>query len=243
MGRARDKEPTIRVQAISALSQLCSVENPDELADGELSATEIILGIMNHDPSAYVLPLLTLWFSFDTHFFSFSDVRKAALINVRLTPETLRAIIIRTRDQDTNVRKAVYASVLANHITVLVGENQTEVMGLTHPRGMTIAQRETIIRNGLGDRQPVVKASAEKLVAAWVDVAGASMEPKQEDGDALPQAENTTEQAFLSLLNMFDLAEGKVAEDALISVFKNRLDLFDTIEFGGKTYLSIEFVY
>lgn len=190
---------------MAALSQLCSVEDVDDLADGEQSALEIILDVMNYDPSP--------------------EVRKAALSNVHLTPETLRAILVRTRDTDLTVRKVIYDSVLAKHITIVVGDDQTEVMGLTHPRGMTIAQRETIVRNGLGDRVPVVKAAAEKLLAIWVDVVGSTK------ADAEDNMSHTAEKQLLNFLAMFDLAEGKIAEDALISVLKSRPDLFESLAF------------
>lgn len=83
-----------------------------------------------------------------------SEVRRAALINLTASPPTLEAILSRTRDQDVGVRKIVYHHVLA---------------GLPSPQVLTIAQREEICQNGLGDREPSVRTSAGRLIGSWVD--------------------------------------------------------------------------
>jgi condensin complex subunit 3 len=77
-----------------------------------------------------------------------------------------------------------------------------------------------IVRNGLGDREDVVKSAAAAVLGAWVDVVG----EEQADG---------REEDVLALLKLFDLTESQVAEDALLSVFTTRVDVFDNLEFGG----------
>jgi condensin complex subunit 3 len=149
-----------------------------------------------------------------------SDVRRAALLNIPVTAQTLPTILARTRDVDTTVRRLVYGSVLLAH-----AELPDDAMpGAAHPRVLTISQREQIVRNGLGDREPAVRAAAGKLVGAWVDAVGVGTKK----GAVLED--------LLAFLGTFDLRESAVVEDALLSVFVTRVDVFDALEFDG-TYL------
>ena len=56
MERVRDKEPTIGVQAVIALSKLCGSEDPYDLEDDEATAIDVLEDMLAHDPSAYALP-------------------------------------------------------------------------------------------------------------------------------------------------------------------------------------------
>lgn len=110
-------------------------------------------------------------------------------------------------------------------------------IGVGHPRALTIAQRELVVRNGLGDRETVVKSAAGSLVGAWVDVVGSAdakgaNESHQEINDKAKVARREAD--VVALLKLFDLAESTVAEDALLSVFKTRVDIFDGLEFDGE---------
>ncbi|KAL5523222.1 YCG1_1 [Sanghuangporus sanghuang] len=131
--RARDKEPPVRTQAIVALTNVLSHHEGPENDREEL--IEVILESMTYDPT--------------------SEVRKAALQRVPVTPATLPAIIKRTRDVDANVRKMVYIPVLEQ---------------LENPRQLSIAQRELLALAGLKDRDPAVRATAAKLFASWADL-------------------------------------------------------------------------
>jgi condensin complex subunit 3 len=77
-----------------------------------------------------------------------------------------------------------------------------------------------MVRNGLGDREAVVKNAAAGVVGAWVDVVG-----DNQDGGK--------EQDIIALLKLFDLTESQIAEDALLSIFTSRVDIFDNLEFEG----------
>ncbi|EGO03950.1 hypothetical protein SERLA73DRAFT_165497 [Serpula lacrymans var. lacrymans S7.3] len=204
--RIHDRETPIRVQAVTALSKLCGSEDPSEVEDGEQTAVEVLLDILAHDPAA--------------------EVRRATLLNLPLTPVTLDSIFGRTRDTDTTMRKLVYSAVLEAHCLTKDG-----TMGTVHPRVLTIAQRELVIRNGLGDREPEVRASTGSLLGAWVDVARGEAK-KEEKGKAI-------EDDLLALLNLFDLMESTVAEDALLSVFATRADIFDNLEFKDAFWTNL----
>jgi condensin complex subunit 3 len=164
-----------------------------------------------YDPPSIIV--LTKWFS---------DVRRAALLNIPVTAQTLPVVLVRTRDVDTTVRRLVYASVLLTHAELPDGA----MPGVAHPRALTIAQRELIVRNGLGDREPAVRAAAGKLVGAWVD----AVSVRTKKGMVLED--------LLTFLSTFDLRESEVVEDALLSVFVTRVDIFDALEFDGAYLLA-----
>lgn len=152
-------------------------------------------------------------------------MRKAALISIPVSPQTLPPLLSRTRDIDATVRKFVYSVVLnPDHASNGDTKNESEV-GVTHPRALTIAQRELVVRHGLGDREELVKAAAAKLLAAWVDIVRlgeVKSEADKEDSD------------IIAFLHLFDLVENTIPEDALKSVFKSRVDILDSLEFGGE---------
>ncbi|KZT61424.1 hypothetical protein CALCODRAFT_506217 [Calocera cornea HHB12733] len=141
--RARGKEPAVRVQAVVALSKIMAGETDEDVADGEQSVQDVMLDVVRHDPSAYVLLN-----------FEWSEVRRAALLNTPASPTTLPDLLSRTRDTDTTVRRLVYTAVLPT---------------LPNPKVMSIARREPAIRNGLGDREESVRRAAGKMVASWVE--------------------------------------------------------------------------
>jgi condensin complex subunit 3 len=51
-GRVYDKEPSVRVQAVTALSKLAGSEDPADLTDGEPLAIDILIDILSQDPAA-----------------------------------------------------------------------------------------------------------------------------------------------------------------------------------------------
>ena len=95
------------------------------------------------------------------------------------------------------------------------------------------------MRNGLGDREESVKKAAAQLLAVWVDVvrSDGSRAPKEEEETKKERGAETIVD-LVAFLNLFDLTEGTVAEDALGSVFDTRIDIFEHIEFSGAFALS-----
>jgi condensin complex subunit 3 len=92
-----------------------------------------------------------------------SEVRRAALYNLPRTPATLPYILARTRDVDPILRRTVYHGSLST-------------TALPDARILSIAQREEVARNGLGDREGSVRKAAAGMLGGWVD---------QSDGDLL----------------------------------------------------------
>ena len=129
-------------------------------------------------------------------------------------------------DTDTTVRKLLY-NVLGK--LTARGDDCPKAFGPTHPRILSITQRELIIRNGLGDRNPQVEAAAASLLTTWVNCVDVKVEEK--DVKVEEQVPEKLGSGVLSLLTLLDLGEGTIAEDALLSIFKTEVDTF---KFDGK---------
>lgn len=138
-----------------------------------------------------------------------SEVRRAALYNLPRTAATLPYILSRTRDVDPILRRTVYHGSLAS---------------LPDPRVLTIAQREEVVRNGLGDREASVRKAAAGMLGGWVDL---------DDGDLLKARSSYEIQLTGQFLTAFNVTTSAVVEDALVSVFVTRPEIFDAVEFDG----------
>ncbi|KAH9848970.1 nuclear condensing complex subunit [Lenzites betulinus] len=213
LDRLRDKEPTVRMQAVIALTKLSYSEDPSELEDGEPTILDTILDAMAHDVSA--------------------DVRRAALTTLPPNPQILPALLARSRDVDATIRKLVYTNVLEKFCLPTDRAGATTV-GFTHPRALTIAQREMIVRNGLGDREESVKAAARNLLGAWVDVVRSDGSKKEET----VKSEGIIED-MVAFLKLFDLTEDTIAEDALSNVLQVRMDIYEHMEFEEDYWAAI----
>ena len=225
LGRLHDKEPQIRAISAASLAKLLPTEEPDDVADGETSILEALVVVLKYDTAP--------------------EVRRAALVNIHVTADTIPHLLTRTRDLDSNVRKHAYSTVLERNSSIGEGEDSKSV-GNAHPRFLSIEHREMVVKHGLGDREPSVRAAAANLVGTWVDV---MRNPDEIVKNETPAQE--LEQTMLSFLTLFDLQEVTIAEEALMSVFKTRAEIFDNLELGDpfwenltpeKTFLARVFV-
>lgn len=140
--RLRDKESSVRVQAVIALAKL-QVNEEDELGqNGEESVTSLILSALRHDPS--------------------TEVRRAALFNLTPTMSTLPYILERLRDVDTLNRRCVFLGSLSNTVLLQPG---CQVKLSKHDWAH-------VIKTGLGERESSVLRAVKKLIASWVDADG-----------------------------------------------------------------------
>lgn len=168
-----------------------------------------------------------------------SDVRRAILNHIPINNQSLPAILERSRDTDTNVRKGVY-------IKLLYREKNTEGDGATevsndivdpHPRNLTLLQRELITQTGLGDREPVVRSAARKLLLNWINAVDA--ETKSEDMDIKNNPEKIWQTTLPAFLDLFNLVDGSdVAIDALFSAFSENPAIIEKTELSGKSIIS-----
>lgn len=89
--RIRDKEPSVRVQAVMGLGRLAGNDEDDDNDDNS-ALLERLVDIMQNDTSG--------------------DVRKNLLTNLPLTPRTLPYLLERARDLDAATRRALYSRLL-----------------------------------------------------------------------------------------------------------------------------------
>lgn len=139
-----------------------------------------------------------------------------------LTPTTVDTILTRTRDTDSVTRKLVYSAVLQAH--------------LGHPRQLTIAQREQVVKDGLGDREPGVRVAAGKMVAGWFDVVLAELkDPDPDEGQTWIGDDSGVMRGFVEFLSLFDVVgPGEaIAVDAMLSIFVTRPEIPDVFVFSG----------
>lgn len=159
------------------------------------------------------------------------------LKNLPCSRETLDAVLERSRDVDTHIRKMVYTEVLEKYCIPV--DPTLDKGGYTNPRALKIAQRELIVKNGLGDREEAVKTSAARLLGKWLEVLheeGAKKE-QNEDENMKKEANEETIEQLVEFVTLFDLMESTnettAAEMALGSVFDTRMDIFEHLEFPG----------
>ncbi|KAE9396732.1 hypothetical protein BT96DRAFT_921993 [Gymnopus androsaceus JB14] len=208
LDRLNDKETSIRSQASIALCKFYGLDDPEELEERDLeSLSEVLLESLAYDPQP--------------------EVRKAILMNLPINKETIPHILERSRDVDTSIRKMVYNVLEKN---VASGEDETRTMGMTHPRALSIVQREMIVRNGLGDL-------AAKLIEKWVETA--DIRDQRADGGVEPPQEDSDDLGLLGLLKMFDLRTDKIVADALIRIFESNPDIMDGIAFTDAYWSSL----
>ena len=90
--RLRDKEPSVRVQAVMGLGRLAENDEEDDDNDENSALLEKLIDIMQNDTSG--------------------DVRKNLLTNLPLSPGTLPYLLERARDLDAGTRRALYSRLL-----------------------------------------------------------------------------------------------------------------------------------
>jgi condensin complex subunit 3 len=90
--RLRDKEASVRVQAVLGLGRLAGDDGEDDGNDDNSGLLEKLIEIMQNDTSA--------------------DVRKTLLTNLPLAPMTLPYLLERARDLDAATRRALYSRLL-----------------------------------------------------------------------------------------------------------------------------------
>jgi condensin complex subunit 3 len=195
--RASDKEPSVRVQAIIALAKLQGGEDEEIEAgldpenDERLDVAAILIRLLRHDPSA--------------------EVRRAALFNLTLNAESLPYILERLRDVDTINRRCLYLGSLSNAV---LGAPDCQV---------TVGPEEwsTIIKTGLGEREPSVVRATKKLIGSWINIDSGKGETER----------------ILSRFNVLD--DPEAASMALEAAFEIRPALLDTVAFDDEFWQDL----
>ncbi|KAK7032879.1 chromosome condensation complex protein [Favolaschia claudopus] len=173
------------------------------------------------------------------------EVRRATLVNLPVNTKSLPALLDRARDTEPTVRKLLYSSVLVRAVSEEA-----------HPTILTVAQREHLVRHGLGDRETAVRSVAADLFGTWVDVIGEKTKPDEELATRITEMDISKTEAKPSLnledrqkdmiktlvafLAMFDLQvsaeSSQLAWNVLTSVFDSRPNIFEELYFGNSYF-------
>ncbi|RCK57346.1 Condensin complex subunit 3 [Candida viswanathii] len=142
-GRLQDRESVIRIHAVVAMSHFQQFDfsfdgQNDGVDDEEISTAQVVKKIINslqHDESP--------------------EVRRAALINLLRTDETVPFLLERARDTNSINRRLVYSKI-------------SRELGDLDDLG--IENREYLLKWGLNDRDQSVQAAAAKMLGSfWYD--------------------------------------------------------------------------
>lgn len=212
--RLRDKEPSVRVQAILGLGRLAG--NDDEEQDEEDSDDEAggildkLLDIMINDPSA--------------------EVRRAVLLNLPLWPSTLRYILERARDMDATTRRLVYGKILPalgdfRHMSLVEREKLIR---------WGLRDRDDIVR----------KAAATLFRERWLEDCASSRDTRTEEekkpGDVAPPSL----EALCELLERIDVTrsgeEDGMAHEAMRQFWDGRPDYRRDITFDHEFWNNLD---
>lgn len=203
--RVRDKEPSIRVQAVLGLGRLAGNEDDadPESADSDNDASrgllEKLVEILQNDPSA--------------------EVRRSLLLNLPITPGTLPYLLERARDLDPATRRALYSRLLP---------------ALGDFRHLSLSMREKLLRWGLRDRdENVRKATAKLFRERWIEDCAGTEAASEDTEQAEPRAPNID--GLLELLERIDVVnsavEKGVAFEAMREFWSGRPDYRDELRF------------
>lgn len=206
--RIRDKETSVRVQAVCGLGRLAgegagaqdAEDSDDDTAGGVLDK---LLDVLQNDSSA--------------------EVRRALLLNLPFTPATLPFLLERARDLDPGLRRALYGRLLP---------------ALGDFRHLSLTHREKLLRWGLRDRDEAVRKSTARLFRErWIEDCARPRDEDGEPTDELKpgQLAPPNLDALAELLERVDVVnaggENGMAIDAMKEFWEGRPDYADKMEF------------
>ncbi|KAJ3510132.1 hypothetical protein NMY22_g16062 [Coprinellus aureogranulatus] len=165
------------------------------------------------------------------------QVLKVAMSSVCPMPDIMPLLLKLSRHQDRHVRKLVYG-VFANHLEKTDEEGGTH-LGPTHPSRLPLGTVEILIKNGLTDREDVVRQAALSLVNSWITVA------EQAHGHRAAGSSSSVEDGVVALLRMFnvhkrDSLPTRVVEILIERILGARRDGLQHITFEGRDWGCVE---
>ncbi|KAG8801376.1 hypothetical protein FRC16_000632 [Serendipita sp. 398] len=206
--RCTDREWTIRAISCIGLGVLARVE-----ASEDQSAIKSL-------EDRQVITVLEELCQHDVH----NQVRVAALpgMALPLNPTSLVILLSRCRDIDASVRKMAF-----------------RLLSQIQARALSVSQRSTAVRNGLGDRDPQVRAEATKLIYRWaIGCSAVDQFHPDTSKSAKTRVQASAKVDLDEFLDLFDLWDGEVAEEALRALIYKRPDLMDEVNLNHPDYWS-----
>ncbi|KAL9114657.1 MAG: hypothetical protein Q9227_001335 [Pyrenula ochraceoflavens] len=212
--RIRDKEPTIRIQAVLGLGRLAGNEmdeNHDEDEEDDMDTLGLLnklLDVLQNDISA--------------------EVRRSLLLNLPLTPATLPFLLERARDLDAPTRRALYARLLPT---------------LGDFRHLSLSMREKLLRWGLRDRDENVRKAAGRLFRErWIEDCAGPQDEEAEEAKKQESSPPKTS-ALLELLERVDIinsgVENGIALEAMKNFWEGRPDYLDAVIFDDEFFNNL----
>jgi len=212
--RLRDKESSIRVQAVLGLGRLADEgeENDDEDSDNEMAGTvlEKLLDVLQNDPAA--------------------EVRRSLLLNLPFTPSTLPYLLERARDLDAMTRRALYARLLPalgdfRHLSLTFREKLMR---------WGLRDRDEHVR----------KATARLFRERWIEDCSLSQQPGEDGVVPPPgQVSAPSADALLELVERIDVlncgGETGVGQEAMKEFWEGRPDYLEFITFDQEFWSSL----
>ncbi|KAJ3736794.1 nuclear condensing complex subunit, partial [Lentinula guzmanii] len=141
-------------------------------------------------------------------------VRLSVLHKLDLNEDTLDDILDRTRDTAVQIRKEVYSKLEKNNVVD--------------------GQRDLIVKNGIGDRDPSVRDSAVKVFTKWVN----TIVITQDSGPQGPQEGNLQATPLVQLLTLFNLHDDDSLSEAIIKIFEANPRILNNIPFRTTDWSS-----
>ncbi|UPX19829.1 chromosome condensation complex Condensin, subunit G [Ascochyta rabiei] len=220
--RLRDKEPSVRVQAVLGLGRMTGDDeenqnddnddsDDDDDNDGTGTIRQKLVNIMIHDPDA--------------------QVRRTILANLPILPPAMRDQWERARDVDPATRRVLYAKLLPT---------------LGDFRHLSLVQREKLIRWGLKDRDDAVRKAAARLFRErWIEDCASKRDTRPEEERLPGTLVPPSREALCELLERIDVVhagddDDGMAHEAMKEFWAGRPDYREDIEFDTDFWLNLD---
>lgn len=212
--RLRDKEASVRVQAILCLGRFVGQDEDDpEDSDDDDASTSILerlLDSMINDPSA--------------------EVRRAVLLNLPMWPTTLRYILERARDMDATTRRLVYGRILPalgdfRHMSLVEREKMIR---------WGLRDRDDTVR----------KAAARLFRERWLEDCASSRDDRPDEEKKAGEAAPPNIEALCELLERIDVTrsgeEDGMAHEAMREFWEGRPDYREALTFDHDFWKNLD---
>ncbi|PCH34950.1 hypothetical protein WOLCODRAFT_106764 [Wolfiporia cocos MD-104 SS10] len=213
--RTHDREPSIRAISIVALSRIVARKDAIILASDQAMILDVLLDSLQYDPSP--------------------EVRCTAMMNIPLISDTLPIILTRSRDVDPQIRKVLFSSLLSPALPctkLTPGPSHLIPSRITHPRQLTLEQRESIVYCGLNDRESAVQLAVSRMVAAWY--VSVTYESALDNKDTIP--------CLVEFVKLFDISRPQglnAAALALNTLFSLQVGLLGDVVFSSDFWRNL----